>query len=212
MKGENHLSFRELIHFENIQALCKMDRSNAEDVERLALFFIIAGNDDLYRKKNHIYDFSDRSIKPECLDGGLVDFCGSSKNLIRLGYNLYNNFDDGHSTALDVLSNLDSSNLELAMNAIKVRFGTDHMKFLFDVKNQIFPIEINKDEADYIIYHCRPIGQFFLCEEGKFIGIDNRTGGAWTEEFDDFDKMLKWQLGTEISELDETNEDENEME
>ena len=37
-----------------------------------------------------------------------------------------------------------------------------------------------------------PLGLFYLKEGGKFVGIDNSTGDAWTEEFQDEASCLRW--------------------
>lgn len=50
------------------------DETHPQDVERRALFYIISGNDDLYAKRNHIYDFKNNWINIECLDSEEVDF------------------------------------------------------------------------------------------------------------------------------------------
>ena len=71
------------------------------DLERYALFFIISGNADLYRKVNYIYNFEDGGgILPEIFDNSEVDLCGSSKTLIKLAFNLYN----GYKSDLTVLN------------------------------------------------------------------------------------------------------------
>ena len=36
--------------------------------------------------------FQNHQIEPDCLQDGIVDFCSSSRALIRLGYNLYNGY------------------------------------------------------------------------------------------------------------------------
>ena len=45
----------------------------------------------------------------------------------------------------------------------------------------------------------KPLGLFYFIvrdsEKLKFIGIDNSTGGAWTEEFKSFTKCRIWLLG-----------------
>lgn len=43
--------------------LVKRDNTHDGDVERKALFHIIAGNDDLYSKVNYIYYFTEHSIR-----------------------------------------------------------------------------------------------------------------------------------------------------
>lgn len=47
--------------------LLERDGTHRNDLERKALFFILSGNYDLYKKIDHIYDFKDHSIKPEVL-------------------------------------------------------------------------------------------------------------------------------------------------
>lgn len=89
------------------------------DIEREALFFILAGTDDLYKKADKVYDFQDRSIRPECLDGN-VDLSSGSRALVLLGFDLFNSF-NGASVS-DVFSPLDEENRSLAFEAIKLRF------------------------------------------------------------------------------------------
>ena len=96
------------------------------DCERMALFYIISGNKDLYVKKKAIYDFFDNSIMPECLTTGNVDFCSSSKALIRLGFNLYNGYTDSETSPLFLLCGLDSKNLFIAYQAILLRLQGRH--------------------------------------------------------------------------------------
>jgi hypothetical protein len=99
-----------------------LERANMHesDLERRALFYVLCGNDDLYSKIQHIYDFEDNSIKPDCLESEDVDFSGGSAKLIRLAFNLYNGFPADIS---DTFYSLDEANSELAINAIKLRFG-----------------------------------------------------------------------------------------
>ncbi len=116
VKGENIMFY----NFEDrFKEFLEKDNTADGDVERKALFYILAGNLDLYRKANYIYDFKDRSIKPECLESEEVDFCSSSKKLIRLAYNLYNSYP---ADVMDTFSVLDEENFELALNAIEGRF------------------------------------------------------------------------------------------
>lgn len=90
------------------------------DLERKSLFWILGNNKDLYSKINHIYDFKDNSIKPECLESSDVDFSSSSRNLIKLAFNLYNSFP---SDVVDTFSVLDEDNFEIAIKAIRIRFN-----------------------------------------------------------------------------------------
>ena len=46
-----------------------------------------------------------------------VDFCSSSRALIRLGYNLYNSYSDKYTTTIDILYGFDI-NYVLALNSL----------------------------------------------------------------------------------------------
>lgn len=94
---------------------------NEYDIERKALFYIISGNDELYSKRYFIYDFSHNAILTDCIISGQVDFCSSSRSLIRLGYNLYNGYIDDYTSPLSLLCGLDSKNFFLAFHAILIR-------------------------------------------------------------------------------------------
>ncbi|MDD4113809.1 MAG: DUF6075 family protein [Herbinix sp.] len=76
--GSNFLSSS---HMENYLDLVSKDQMCTGDVERASLFYIISGNDDLYRKRRFIYDPKDHSIK-RCLDNTNVDFSSSIKPLL----------------------------------------------------------------------------------------------------------------------------------
>jgi len=81
-------------HENKLMDLIQKDGTHPKDVERISLLYILSGNTDLYAKSRHIYDFMNHQIVPDCLHDGGVDFCSSSSALIRLGYNLYNGFQD----------------------------------------------------------------------------------------------------------------------
>ena len=67
-------------------------------------------------------------IKLECLTNSRVDFCSSARALVKLGFNLYNGYEDENFTPMDILSNLDSENYSLAMESFDVRFGYSSME------------------------------------------------------------------------------------
>ena len=108
---------------ENYLDLVMEDQMCTGDVERASLFYIISGNDDLYRKRRFIYDPKDHSIK-RCLDNTDVDFSSSIKALVRLGFNLYNGWSDEYTTPVNLLGCLDDNNRKLARNAIQIRFDS----------------------------------------------------------------------------------------
>lgn len=110
-------------HMENYLDLITEDQMRTGDMERASLFYIISGNDDLYRKRWYIYDLKDHSIK-RCFDNTDVDFSSSIKALVRLGFNLYNGWSDEYTTPVDLLGCLDDNNRKLARNAIHIRFDS----------------------------------------------------------------------------------------
>jgi hypothetical protein len=102
------------------------DRTHPQDKERQALFCIIESNNYLYNKRNHIYDFKENWINTECLNNKNIDFCTSSKALIRLGFNLYNGYKDEYILPRDILYCLDEDNYNLAIFGADIRFGMDY--------------------------------------------------------------------------------------
>lgn len=87
------------------------------------MFYILAGNGDLYQKKKGIYDSKNHCIIP-CLTKkeGSVDLSGGAKALVRLGFNLYNGMNQKEAGVCDIFANLDEQNRSLTLNAIKIRF------------------------------------------------------------------------------------------
>jgi len=110
-------------HENKLMELIQRDGTHPKDKERISLFYILSGNDDLYAKSKSIYNFSRHQIIPECLNGGSVDLCSSSRALIRLGYNLYNSYQDSDTSPIIILSGLDEDNYFLATESLEVRFG-----------------------------------------------------------------------------------------
>ena len=106
-------------HKERFAKLLQRDHTNLADKERRSLFYIISGNEDLFSMVNYLYDFEERCINPEVLDGNEVFFSSGAKALIKLGFNLYNGYP---ADMCGCLSFLDEENLNLAIEAIKVRF------------------------------------------------------------------------------------------
>jgi len=113
-------------HENKLMDLIQKDGTHPKDVERISLFYILSGNTDLYDKARHIYDFMNHQIVPDCLYDGGADFCSSSRALIRLGYNLYNGFQDDQTSPIHLLSGLDSDNYLLATRSLDIRFGYEN--------------------------------------------------------------------------------------
>ena len=59
--------------------------------------------------------------------------------------------------------------------------------------------QITQMEASEIIRTYEPIGLFYLLDGDTYVGIDNLTGHAWTEEFNTFEECKAWLEGDEDS-------------
>lgn len=102
-----------------------LERSGATpgDLERKALFHIIAGNDELYNNINSLYDFEENVILTDCLEGDSdVYLTSSSRKLVKLGYHLYNGYE---ASVLEVFSGLGDEDARLGIEAIKIRFDIE---------------------------------------------------------------------------------------
>jgi len=111
-------------HKKQYERFLEMDRTHEQDRERKALFFILAGSKDLTSKGiENFYDFSEHMMKfhPEELQEVTGKFCSSSRALLHLAVNLYNDSYESLSFT-DTFRNLDSENYRLALEAIKIRF------------------------------------------------------------------------------------------
>lgn len=105
---------------DNFIELISRDNTNDEDIERIALFYIIAENEDLYSNVEGIYNFEKHGITPYIAlsENGRYDFHGSSRSLLKIAYNLY----DGYpADILGTLYNLDENDYRIALNAINIR-------------------------------------------------------------------------------------------
>lgn len=109
---------------ERFNELVLRDGTSLKDVERRALFFIFAGNEDLFNKVNNFYDFEENSIRLEGFEE--VDLTGSARGLVELAFNLYNDYEHLEKPMQSIVylfGGLDDKNFELALQAIKIRFN-----------------------------------------------------------------------------------------
>jgi DNA uptake protein ComE-like DNA-binding protein len=53
-------------------------------------------------------------------------------------------------------------------------------------------IKITPEEASQIIETRERKGMFYCIEDGRYVGIDNRTGDAWTEDFKSLSACRRW--------------------
>lgn len=105
------------------QQLLELSGATPGDLERRALFHIIAGNDEIYSNVNSLYDFGENVILTEYLEGeGDVYLSSSSRKLVKLAYHLYNGYE---ASVLEVFSGLGDTDAKLAIEAIKIRFDIE---------------------------------------------------------------------------------------
>ena len=114
--------FMDQEHRNRFTGLMSAGQTVFSDTERISLFYIISGSEDLYSKRSHIYDFKTHGIK-RCIKSKEVDFSSGMNALLRLGFNLYNGYKDNYTTPLDVFWSLDRDNRLLAYHAIRLRFN-----------------------------------------------------------------------------------------
>ena len=65
---------------------------------------------------------------------------------------------------------------------------------------------VSRKEAAEIIEFRYPEGYFMVKEDGKFVGIDNSDGDAFTEAFKSKERCIRWLAGEEF--YDDEDEDE----
>ena len=57
------------------------------------------------------------------------------------------------------------------------------------------PKKVSRKAIRKIIETRRPIGLFYAKDHCFFVGVDNRTGDAWTRDFRRKKECLKWLKG-----------------
>ncbi|MGI1690046.1 DUF6075 family protein [Thermoanaerobacter uzonensis] len=103
-------------HEKRFFELLARDNTRKEDIERQSLFYLLSGIDCLYKLNiEEIYDFSEHTIKPECLQ---LQLTREERKLIALAFNLYNNFS---ITPLEAFHGLSKEAFDLAVSAIALR-------------------------------------------------------------------------------------------
>jgi len=69
-------------------------------------------------------------------------------------------------------------------------------KVLYSAEFMVDDVSIKTPEQLHKIIETRkPLGMFVGAEGAKWVAIDNRTGDAWTEEFDSFENAVEWVTG-----------------
>ena len=114
-------------HKERFNKCIEQDGTYEYDFERKSLFYILTGNDDLYRRIEDIYDFYDKSINLDFILKKGHELSSACRKMLSLGLNLYNNFkyidfDLSDYSTLELFSGLDKYNFELCIRALRIRF------------------------------------------------------------------------------------------
>lgn len=111
--------FLNVKHEERFKELCKRGGvyGGGRNIERRILFFVIAGNDLLYKNVDSIYDFEEEVIKLEVYDEEFLT--GGTRRMIDLAFSLYGY---GKCDVRQLFSRLDYENSVLALEAIRSRF------------------------------------------------------------------------------------------
>lgn len=109
-------------HEQCFYAMLAQDKTCSGDRERESMFFILSGNQELYEHRSLIYNYQTHRLRQNSLNK-LDYMCSSSKKLLRLSLHLYNSCNLSELTPYSLLNNLDSENLNLALNGMLLRFS-----------------------------------------------------------------------------------------
>ena len=117
--GISSLNFLNHEHKQRFLSMICKDTTSEHDTERLTLFYILAGNDDIRRKPiDAFYDFENHVIRRSGTKKYYL--CSSGMALLKLAFNLYN--PRLKSDTYETFYNLGKENFNLAMNALRLRF------------------------------------------------------------------------------------------
>ena len=111
-------------HEERYKILIEKSRLNYEDREREALFYLLAGNSDLYKQVDKIYNFKKQQLncmKDEQVDLTNIYTSSSSRALILSGIELFNS--GAGISVTDVFKYLDKQNSILVLESIRIRYN-----------------------------------------------------------------------------------------
>lgn len=96
-----------------------------KDKESESLFYVLAGNDNLYKQVNKIYDFKKQQLNCMNEEGEVslddIFVSSSTSALLKLAIELYNQ--STNISVNNVFRSLDDNNTRLAINAIKIRYS-----------------------------------------------------------------------------------------
>jgi hypothetical protein len=83
----------------------------------------------------------------------------------------------------------------LILGMIVITFGILLMKGIKpEPRKPAGIVVLTSSQADDVIENRVPLG-LFICHDGRWIGIDNTDGNAWTEEFETKKYCEMWLIG-----------------
>lgn len=111
-------------HKERFEELMKRGKISNKDIERTVPMYIISGNQDLYSRICKMYDFKENQFifdfkeeDDEKYIAWNASLSSSQEKLMLLAFSLFSG--RSHVGVVELFRSLDSTNKELAMNAIK---------------------------------------------------------------------------------------------
>lgn len=114
-----NIKFFNETHKARFHQLLAKDNTDCRDIERYSLFYILAGNSDIWNKGiENIYDFKEHGIRPGKIRR--IDLCSSSKAILDLAIDLYNG--SGKKSPSEIFYFLDDNNKKLMFNALEMRY------------------------------------------------------------------------------------------
>lgn len=92
---------------------------------------------------------------------------------------------------------------EALMFAFTNDFGKDSFN-RSDIE-ELIGVKTSHNDMLKIIEEREPLGKFYEFDNNIWVGVDNQTGDAWTEDFTNFDDMAHWMINSDSS-IDFKNE------
>lgn len=93
----------------------------AEDKGEYASFFYILTSKNIYPKINLVLDKDYKFKGADVIEEAIAPLCKSEKVLINLAMALYRSV--GGDSVIDIFPSLDANNRQVAIEAIKIRYG-----------------------------------------------------------------------------------------
>ena len=107
---------------ERLKVIVNRDNTAGDDTERLALFYIIASNSELYESIEEIYNFKTRSILLSRNEENYSEWSSGAQALLKLAFHLYNPAICKYPIN-EIFKSLDQENTTTAIKAIRLKYN-----------------------------------------------------------------------------------------